>query len=208
MKKNAIVIFGVGLAIFCLAGCATMVASAVKKGPANNRLFIHDDPQVGDFAMYVTSNEYSNTMTTMKITAIVNDTLAIDWLETNTKLKPIHIEYITDMDGNVIQAFYIDGKGVKSEMPIATPNDRNYVDLDFDILERVIIKDTDKGVQYECYKFDHSISLLGSSVMDTEFLDVTRKSKFLKIYGERVAVLSQGKTYTYRTNLIAQGNEL
>lgn len=133
--------------------------------------------------------------------------LVVDWQEKNSKFNLVHIEYLTDLDGNVMEATYINDKGARTKMAIATPTDKAYLAFDYDTLKKTTILTGKDKKEYECYEFHHSISSLGGTVTDVDYLDATRKVKFLKVHGRRTAVLSNDRVFFYITGLLEQGNK-
>ena len=142
MSKNQKIISLILLCIFLLTGCMTKYAipKALKESPANNRLLIHKNPEIGDYAIHkiiatmAGNNDQSTTEIRYEITSIQNDliTIKID-MKSDSKisaLENINYEYIVDKDGYTKQAYFIDfNTGEKTELQIVKPGEMGYFDF-------------------------------------------------------------------------------
>lgn len=124
--------------VLLTTSCASLVKSAVKDAPITNRIFLHPSPKVGDYArldlkMAGDSKQAAmmrgSSFSEMEIVDISGGKITIEHKVTNTGMMALagnlHFRYITDMDGNVMKGYFVEGAN-KTAMKIAKPGDDAY----------------------------------------------------------------------------------
>ena len=124
-------LLGMGLALLAVGGCATVVRQAMGEVKAPNRIFLHANPQPGDYALY--ENEEGSYQMRREVVAVDGDRVE---LQTTFPKTPAIIAAMRDVsfhsqvrrDGSVIQPFMHNAKtGATVPMMLAGPNDYGYL---------------------------------------------------------------------------------
>jgi len=230
MKNLLRLLFGLFVCLH-FSGCASIVGGLMKSSPAVNKIYIHNDPQLGDFAIYFsegsTGREYapSSNMSShstadgaiqiVKITHKTDSQLTVESLTLpfkngayNPDVGAMDLEYVTDYAGNVISSNYIDAKGVRTPKKIITSKDKEYVSYDMKALPKFGAIDF-FGNPFVCGEYKQTVG--DSEYLQTtiDFLDLTGNTKFLKIQGGKGVRMKMTNSIIYSTQsafLYASGN--
>lgn len=182
-------IFIVLMSAVCMTGCASFVKALVESGAgakkisAPNKIFLHSNPQVGDFMKFEsfgTTIQESNvkrgteivakSIREYKITEINGDMITVTFtthfdsssngsllnkmdMELNTVMK-----YVVDFDGNVKESYFVTKKGKEIATKILQPGMSGYFDFDYSSLPITKFKDK-SGVETECYLYEQVMDM-------------------------------------------------
>ncbi|MDA3940239.1 MAG: hypothetical protein PF693_13190 [Spirochaetia bacterium] len=175
MRKIIKVLLLLQLAALLLTftGCMSMlIESAASSVPAPNRIFIHDNPEVGDYSIiqgYGNLSKQSN-VTRDKTTKFISiaeyevldvqgNIITIEQLGSGyeegkdpSKATIITYRYLVDRAGFVQEAYLVNRKGDLVPLSILQPDMEGYIDFNKDELELVSIENELIG-EMECYVY-------------------------------------------------------
>lgn len=118
--------------LFTGGGCASVVVEPMKGVKAFNRVFLHENPKPGDYALY--GNADGSHLMKREIVDIRGDILEIRTTFPKTpdiisSLRDISFGSFVRHDGTVLEAWMLNrSNGQKTPLAIAGPGDYNYVD--------------------------------------------------------------------------------
>lgn len=127
----AAVAFLVAGVIFSAGGCASVVVAPMREVKASNRVFLHESPKAGDYAVY--GNADGSHLMKREIIEIRGDVIEI---RTSFPKTPAIISPLRDIsfgsfvrrDGTVLEAWMLDSRtGKKTALVIARAGDYNYI---------------------------------------------------------------------------------
>lgn len=133
-RKTAVRILIASSMLISLAACASMVISQMSEVKAPNRVYLHTNPQPGDYALY--ENEQGTHQMRREIVAMREGVLEI---QTTFPKSPAIIASLQDIsfrskvrpDGAVLEAYMHNARtGATTRLLIAGPGDYNYLGED------------------------------------------------------------------------------
>lgn len=131
VRKTAAGIAIAAGALFSLTACASLVVSMMSGIKAPNLVYLHKNPQPGDYALY--ENEQGTHQMRREIVKVHKDLLEI---RTTFPKAPAIIASLQDIsfrskvrpNGTVLEAYMVNSrKGVTTRLAIADPGDYNYI---------------------------------------------------------------------------------
>lgn len=137
MKHRVITTFAAAalcatILLFSLGGCASVAVAPLKEVKGFNRVFLHENPKIGDYAVY--GNADGSHLMKREIVNIRGDILEISTTfpktpEIISPLREISFGSFVRRDGTVLEAWMLNlSNGRKTALAIAGPGDYNYVD--------------------------------------------------------------------------------
>jgi len=207
MKKFTIfLVFAVFVsATSCMKSMIKMTTSKVAMA---NKVLLHKNPKVGDYA--VLASKQANSRTTLKVIAVSSDSVTVLYkIEgSGTAMDEIEFEAVTDFEGNVKKVDTIDKAKNNERLPgkIAKPGDWEYMEWVKLTEEQIAAAKLPEKVIAKAGTFTYEIEGFKMTVlgMDTYMIYLVNKNvKFLQIAAYS---LSNGRV-TLISELAEQGNK-
>jgi hypothetical protein len=130
MKKflKIIFIFSLLINFSCLS---SMIKSSIKDSTIGNKMLIHSNPRIGDYAIF--KGAEGNSQMTLKITGkrgsnfIIRSETGINYPNVGL-MGAVTLEFFVTRNGSIKKAFLIDGNE-KFPLKIAKKNDKEYMNI-------------------------------------------------------------------------------
>jgi len=173
--------------IFSIVLSTTSCMKSLVKGmtsnvPFANKVLIHKNPKVGDYAIL----EGSGFQNTMKVIAVGSDSVTVRYESNATGISDLVFEAVLDFEGNVKKVDTIDKANNNERVPgtIAKPGDWAYMEWVKLTKEQIEAAKLPAKVTVKAGTFDYEIDGFKMSVMGTTtyMMYLTNKdAKFLQV---------------------------